>query len=52
MVQTNIVKKQTLQFDKMRIWMRYTITEITIKDCTPKRIIDRENVNNIKAPSI
>ena len=32
--------------------MRYTITEITVKDCTPKRIIDREKENNIKASSI
>ena len=52
MVQTNTVKKQTLQFDNMRIWMRYTITEITVKDCTPKIITDGEKENNTKAPSI
>ena len=52
MVQTNTVKKQTLQFDKMRIWMGDTITEITVKDCTPKIITDGEKENNTKAPSI
>jgi hypothetical protein len=34
MVQSNTVKKETLQCDKMRIWMRDTISEITVKDCT------------------
>ena len=52
MVQTNTVKKQTLQFDKMRIWMRDTITEITVKDCTHKIITFGEKENNTKAPSI
>jgi hypothetical protein len=47
MVQSNTVKKETLQCDKMRILMRDTILEITVKDCTPKRIIDREKENNI-----
>ena len=52
MVQSNTVKKETLQCDKMRIWRRDTISEKTVKDCTPRRIIDREKENNIKAPSI
>jgi hypothetical protein len=49
---TNTVKKQTVQFDKMRIWMRFTITEMTVTDCTPKIITDGEKENNTKAPSI
>jgi hypothetical protein len=36
----------------MRIWMRDSITKITVKDCTPKIITDGEKENNAKAPSI
>ena len=32
--------------------MRYTITEITVKDCTPKIITDVEKENNTKAPNM
>ena len=52
MVYSNTVKKETLQYEKMRIRMRNTISEIKVKDCTLKRITDGEKENNTKAPSI
>jgi hypothetical protein len=36
---SNTVKKETLQYEKMRIRMRNTISEIKVKDCTLKRMI-------------
>jgi hypothetical protein len=47
MVQSNTRKKEALLCDKIRIRMRNTMSEITVKDCTLKRIFAGKKVKII-----
>ena len=44
---SNTENRKTLQCDKIRIRMKNTISKITVKYCTNKRIIDGEKENNM-----
>ena len=44
----NTGNRKTLQCDKIKIRMRNTISEVRVKYCTCKRIIDGEKENNTK----